>query len=163
MSTPTGPAGPTVITAGGLPPLVVLADLRIEVDGVTAHLTTVGDRLELRTERPFALLAGLPTTIGPTTARGGPTRLAGQAAQLLADNGVGLDVITPRGVVARIGAGADSRLGRLVTGSPAIQPGSASAVGRLLVGTVPARAGRIGVAAIAAGAVYGFVRLLRRR
>ncbi|GAA2009630.1 hypothetical protein JL107_17310 [Nakamurella flavida] len=163
MTDPTGSAGRTVNPANGLPPLAVFADLRIEVDGVPAHLTSAGDRLELRTERPFALLAGLPATIGPASARGGPTRLAGQAATLLAENGVGIDVVTSRGLVARLGAGADSRVGRLVTGSCAVQPGSASAVGRLLAGSVPAGAVRVGGGVLAAAGAWYLGRLLRRR
>lgn len=112
----------------GLPTSAVLsvtADLDIEVDGHTARLEGEGQRLVLRSDHPEVLWssllnASLPAEVGKLSA----LRSVGRAASDMADAGVHLDVEGPHGTVVSIGNGEDSKLGRLVTGSAAIQPKS---------------------------------------
>lgn len=112
----------------GLPTSAVLsvtADLDIEVDGHTARLEGEGQRLVLRSDHlevlwSSLLNASLPAEVGKLSA----LRSVGRAASEMADAGVHLDVEGPHGTVVSIGNGEDSKLGRLVTGSAAIQPKS---------------------------------------
>ncbi len=112
----------------GLPTSAVLsvtADLDIEVDGHTARLEGEGQRLVLRSDHlevlwSSLLNASLPAQVGKLSA----LRSVGRAASEMADAGVHLDVEGPHGTVVSIGNGEDSKLGRLVTGSAAIQPKS---------------------------------------
>ena len=105
--------------------LSVDADLDIDVDGHSARLEGDGQRLVLRSDHPELLWssllnASLPDQVGNVS---GP-RSIGRAASQLADVGVHLDVEGPHGTVVSIGDGENSRIGRLVTGSAAVQPKS---------------------------------------
>jgi hypothetical protein len=86
-------------------------------------------------------------------------------ADQLRDAGLRVEVVGPRGTVATLGSGAASTIGRLVTGSRAIQPGDNRAVAALLVGRIKrSRRGLILAAAVVAGAAGGVaVVVLRRR
>lgn len=119
---PGGPANPERT-------LSVSADLRLEVDGREAHLSGDGQRLVLRTEDPLRLWSALGDASLPAgaTAPTGP-RAIGRLATLLKDFGVTLDIAGPGGTVVRLGSEARSPVGRLVTGSRAVQPGSVGAL-----------------------------------
>lgn len=105
--------------------LSVTADLDIDIDGHSARLEGDGQRLVLRSDHPellwsSVLNAALPDQIGNVS---GP-RSIGRAASEVAAAGMHIDVEGPHGTVVSIGAGEDSRLGRLITGSAAVQPKS---------------------------------------
>lgn len=145
--------------------LAVAADLQLEVDGTAATLTGDGDHLVLRSDSPAALWdaisgAALPAGIGRVD---GP-RAVGLVGDALRESGLRLDVDGPHGTLARLGAGVDSRLGRVSTGSRAVQPGSPSALAPLvwhrLRQDVRLQAGAGALALAAAGAV---VAVLTRR
>jgi hypothetical protein len=84
-------------------------------------------------------------------------------ADQLSEVGLRVEVIGPKGTVATIGSGASSVVGRVVTGSRAIQPGDTRAVAALRVGQV--KRGRRGLilAGVAATVGVGVVVVLRRR
>lgn len=140
----------------------VEADLRFEVDGTPARLTSDGDRLVLSStypERVWAsvLSAALPAGIG----RLDGVRAVGHVASELAAAGLRLEVCGPRGKVAYLGNGVRSRLGRVVTGSAAVAPGAPSAVAVLVWHRLPHRGAAI--AALALGAVTVAAALRHRR
>ncbi|MEI4281017.1 hypothetical protein [Klenkia terrae] len=110
-------------------PLAVRADLTLESGGLTARLTGDGTRLVLDASDPVALwraAAGIPCPAGVTVRRG-PGAL-GELAGVLAAQGLHLDVTGPRGRIAELGAGVSSPTGRVLTGSPAVRPGSVRTV-----------------------------------
>ena len=74
--------------------------------------------------------------------------------------GLRVEVVGPQGTVATLGSGASSTIGRLVTGSRAIQPGDSRAVAALLVGRLTRSRRGVFLAAAAAGALT--VVVLRR-
>jgi hypothetical protein len=116
-------------TDGPIRALSVSADLELLVDGRPAKLEGAGQHLVLTSEDPVHLWstlsdAWLPSRAGEVS---GP-RAVGRAASALRDVGVTIDVAGPGGTVVRLGAGAHSRTGRLITGSPAVQPYSVRAV-----------------------------------
>lgn len=103
----------------------VTADLDIEMDGVSARLEADGQRLVLRSDQPQLLWssltqASIPDSVGSVSG----LRAAGRAARAMSEVGIHLDVEGPRGPVVSIGDGEHSLVGRLVTGSSAVQPGS---------------------------------------
>ncbi|MCO7221286.1 hypothetical protein [Klenkia sp. PcliD-1-E] len=144
-------------------PFAVRADLTLQADGVTARLTGDGDRLTLDASDPWALwraAAVLPWPVGPTTGRG-PSVL-GDLGSALAQQGLHVDVTGPGGRVAELGAGVTSPLGRLLTGSTAVRPGSARTVAATVTSGLTAsprgrRAVALGLAVVVAAVV------LRRR
>ncbi|WP_111766067.1 hypothetical protein [Nakamurella deserti] len=105
--------------------LVVQADVRVEVDGLPAHLTGSGRDLQLSTDAPARLWteftrAELPSGWGRVN---GP-RAIGRIADQLAGQGLSLSVVGPTGEVVRLGDRVSSRLGRVATGSAAVHFGS---------------------------------------
>lgn len=71
----------------------------------------------------------------------------GRAADLLAAGGITVRVIGPDGLAATIGAGASSRVGKLVTGSSAVGPMPLAAV-RIALRTPTARTIAAGAAVV---------------
>ncbi|SDG26317.1 hypothetical protein [Klenkia brasiliensis] len=142
-------------------PFAVRADLTLQADGVTARLTGDGDRLTLDASDPWALwrsAAALPWPVGPTVSRG-PSVL-GEIGSALAARGLHVDVTGPGGRVAELGAGVASPLGRLLTGSAAVRPGSPRTVATTVSAGVTAspggrRAVGLGLAALLAAVVLG--------
>ncbi len=67
--------------------------------------------MTVRTDQPARLIRSLGSNDRNRTATLGSALSAG---------GITLEVTGPNGVVGRFGAGIDSRLGRLLTGSPAV-------------------------------------------
>lgn len=107
--------------------LHVQADLSLDIDGVTARLTGDGGLLTLRTSHPERVWA---SALGASLPMGGADdpRSVGRIADALADAGLRVDVVGPQGVVVSLGAGVDSRAGRIAAGSAAVGPGSPKAV-----------------------------------
>lgn len=149
------------MTDGGID-LSVFADLRVETDGQRLHLVGDGRSLVLHSSHPRRLLSvlkGLPLPVGVTV--GGGRRALGRLANILRDNGIAVSVSGPEGTVVRLGDGARSVFGRLVTGSPAVSFGTpldlAVAVG------LPVRALRLAsVSGLVVAAVLVARRLLQR-
>lgn len=109
--------------------LVVAADLDITVDGVSARLEGEGQHVVLRSDHPHLIWsslarASLPDAVGNVSG----IRAVGRAAEAMSKAGVHLDVEGPRGAIAGLGDGERSVIGRLFTGSGAVQPRSVRAV-----------------------------------
>ncbi len=155
-------AGSASSPAGQRAALAVHADLRIDSDGQRAHLVGDGRSLVLHTDSPLRFWstinhAALPSGVGRVN---GP-RALGQAAGLLADAGITVDVTGPDGLLVRLGSGAESTLGRITTGSTAVVFGSARTLWSTLSAQVPLR--RYGGATAVAGVAAGLIWLLLRR
>ncbi|SCX55583.1 hypothetical protein SAMN03159343_3322 [Klenkia marina] len=145
--------------------LVVRADLEVVVGAVTARLTGDGSDLVLAATDPLALWRAVVGTPWPAGATLRPGRAAvGRLGTDLARHGLHLDVTGPQGRVVELGAGVSSPVGRALTGSPAVRPGTP----RTVAATVAATSGagrrpalRVCWAAAALAAVLWAVR--RRR
>ena len=140
----------------------VEADLTIEVDGTPARLSSEGERLVLSSPHPervwqAVLSSALPAGVGSLDGPRAIGRLAGE----LAASGVRLEVTGPRGSVAHLGQGVDSRLGRLATGSSAVAPGAPAAVAVLLWSRVSRRAGAAAAAVVVLAVAVGLGRKRR--
>ncbi len=125
----------------------VEADLEFAVDGTPARLTSHGYRLVLSSPHPervwaAVLSAALPVRVGALDRPKAVGRLAAELAAV----GLRLEVTGPRGAVAHLGDGVQSRLGRLATGSAAVSPGAPSAVAVLLWSRVPRTTAAAGLA-----------------
>lgn len=137
----------------------VLADLRIDTDGQRMHLVGDGRSIVLHSSHPRRLASALRRLPLPAELRPVGGRLAlGRAADTLRDNGLQLAVHGPDGVLVRLGVGADSRFGRLLTGSRAVAFGSPRDLS-VAVG-IPVRA--LSLAAITGLAITGSVLLTKR-
>lgn len=142
--------------------LSVQADLTIDVDGDTAHLTSDGAALTLTSshpERVWASIVGaaLPVGVG---AIDGPRAVARIADQLV-DAGLTLEVTGPRGTVADLGFGVRSRVGRVVTGSSSVRPGAPVALLTLVPRRVWVAVGALVGAVVAGGAAAAITRRTR--
>jgi hypothetical protein len=82
-------------------------------------------------------------------------------ADQLREAGLRVEVVGPSGTVATLGTGASSTIGRLVTGSRAVQPGDTRAVAALVLGRVKRSRRGLVVAAVVTAVVAAA--LLRRR
>jgi hypothetical protein len=148
----TGGVGLDLTGLAAGPWLEVEADLRLRVttergDSTSAHLTGHGRELRVDVERPEVLLAAVDR------------RDVGQVADLLAASGVTVRVVGPDGPAATVGAGASSRLGRVVTGSRNVAPDPRAATALAL--STPAARRTLAVLVPAVLAVLAVV--LRRR
>jgi hypothetical protein len=144
------------------PALSITADLRLDLDGTKAHLVGDGQSLILHSSDPLRLWSALNQASVPAgIARVDGPRAVGRAADALLDNGLRVDVTGPHGVLVRLGQGADSRAGRLITGSSGVEFGSARALGATIRAEVPA--GRIALAAAAIVAAVVLFAVKRRR
>ena len=126
MSSESGPpAGPA---------LDVQAALSLEIDGQAASITGSGGRLVLHLDSPGHTLHA---------ARGFTSSSAvGAVASGLRAAGLRLDVEGAHGRLLSLGAGVDSVLGRLGTGSRAVSTGSPRAVTYLAAQVLRRAAGR---------------------
>lgn len=109
--------------------LVVAADLDITVDGLSARLEGEGQQVVLRSAHPHLIWANLasaalPDSVGNVSG----IRAVGRAARAMSEAGVHLDVEGPRGAIVSLGHGERSIIGRLGTGSSAVQPRSVRAL-----------------------------------
>ena len=141
----------------------VLADLWIDTDGQRLHLVGDGRSIVLHTSDPRRLTSALrkaPLPDGLDRERG--RHAVGRAADALRANGLQVAVHGPDGVLLRLGRGADSRLGRVTTGSSAVAFGSPRDLS-VAVG-VPVRALTVvGVTGLMITALTVVVNRLRRR
>ncbi len=112
-------------------PLRLEGELSFTVDGPlgsttgTAHAD--GTVLHVRAQDP---VAAWDAVAGAAPSGAGAL---GTLADQLAAEGLSVEVTGPAGRLATVGAGADSALGRAVTGSRHVQPGSPTALRPLVV------------------------------
>ena len=115
-------------------PLRLEGELSFTVDGPRGSTTGTahgdGSVLRVRAEDPVA--AWDAVSGAAPSAAGGLRELADQ----LAAEGLSVEVTGPAGRLATVGAGADSALGRAVTGSRHVQPGRPSAMRPLVLSQV---------------------------
>lgn len=111
--------------------LAVKGDLQFRVDGpagsTAGTVTGRGDTVAVHADDPVAAwdaALGSPA-VGPAVLQA--------VAGLLHDQGVLVAVRGPAGLVAEVGAGVDSRVGRLLTGSRRVRLGAPAAVRPLAV------------------------------
>ncbi len=105
--------------------LVVQADVRMTLNGHSAHLTGKGQELRLTTDAPADLWAEVTRAELPAGwGRVNGPRAIGRVADQMADQGIALTVVGPTGELVRLGARVSSRLGRITTGSAAVHYGS---------------------------------------
>lgn len=131
--------------------LQLAADLRFRVAAprgrsTSGTVTADGSTVSVNAEDPVVLVRALGSTDRRRTATLGT---------LLADTGVTVELTGPRGSFARYGAGVQSRVGRVVTGSPHVDVRGA------VVTTWRAQGARVGLAAGVLGALV--VAAARRR
>ena len=112
-------------------PLALQGDLRFTVDGPggSSSGTVEGDGavLRVRAQDPVAAWDGLLGSVST-----GPSALRA-VADALAQEGLSVEVSGPRGLLALVGAEADSAVGRTVTGSRHVQLGRPAALRPLAV------------------------------
>jgi hypothetical protein len=139
----------------------VQADLEFLVDGRLASVSADGTHVRVRADDPVPIVRQLQLAARQAGAGDvGPARALGRMADELAAAGLTATIEGPRGPVLHLGA-PGSRLGRWVTGSPAVRPGPVSGWRAVLGGAVtphlrPRRAwlgAMVGAAAVAAAAV----------
>ena len=129
----------------------------VEGPGGSTSGTVVGDGtvLRVRAEDPVAAWAGIFGSVST-----GPAALR-KVADGLADEGLSVEVTGPHGLLALVGADADSGVGRLLTGSRRVRLGSPGALRPLVVAQVRRSLTRARVLTVVAGVVVTVV--LRRR
>ena len=139
-----------------MPDLQVDADLRLRVtasngESTTGRITGSGQVIRVDVERPDILFASVDNAD------------VGRIADLLAEAGLAVHVMGPDGRAAVVGAGASSRIGKLVTGSSAVSP-SLLAAARLVAAQPAARISALAVLlAAVALPVLGRIRRLHPR
>lgn len=139
-------------------PLSVFADLRFETAGHRVHLVGHGTSLVLHSSDPRKLIKDVRDISRPAQmARLSGRTALGRAAEGLRKSGLRVDVRGPDGVLVRLGDGPESRMGRWVTGSSAVEFGTVRDL--TAAAGIPAR--RTAVLAIA-GIALGVALLLRR-
>lgn len=92
-------------TQPGAARLRVDADLAMEVDGIPARISGRGDVVEVSTDRPVALARSVASVSIPRALQRSPQSVGDELAQL----GLRIEVTSPRGLVAAIGAPATAR------------------------------------------------------
>ena len=129
----------------------------VEGPGGSTSGTVVGDGtvLRVRAEDPVAAWDGILGSVST-----GPAALR-TVADRLADEGLSVEVTGPHGLLALVGADADSGVGRLLTGSRRVRLGSPGALRPLVVAQVRRSLTRARVLTVVAGVVVTVV--LRRR
>jgi len=112
------------------PALEVSGSLSFTLDapdgGASGQISGEGNRVVVSTDDPVAAFRA-------ATARGPGQNSVGAVADLLAASGLVLQVTGPRGTVATLGDGVESRLGDLLAGSRRVRPGDVRAVRPLAV------------------------------
>ncbi|GAB3686737.1 hypothetical protein GCM10028814_27500 [Angustibacter aerolatus] len=142
------------------------ADLELRVDGVVSTVQADGRLITVATTQPERVWSALTEAIEQAgyavgRARGDGGRAGvGRLADLLAESGLRLEVVGPRGRVVLLGDGVRSTAGRLVTGSERVQPGNPVALAVLGARSLDRRATAV-TAASGAGLLLA-VAVLRR-
>ena len=143
------------------PPLRVEGSVGFVVDGPRGSTRGVvagdGPVVRVTTDDPVAAWAA-----ASDGAPAGP-RALGDLADLLSAAGVSVELSGPGGRVATVGAGVESALGRVVTGSRHVQPGGAAAVGPLVVAQARQLAAARRPLLVAAAVVLVLLRARSRR
>ncbi|WP_432545816.1 hypothetical protein [Kineococcus sp. SYSU DK004] len=117
--------------AGSLPAgLRVSADLSLQLDDLDVRVEADGTQLLVRTADAGALAERVQEAAAAAGLRGGRSRAAALArvSEELASAGLSARVLTPEGPVLDVGAGVESRFGRVVLGSPRVRLHRAGAV-----------------------------------
>ena len=143
-------------------PLRLEGELAFSVDGPGGATTGTargdGALLSVRADDPVVAWDAL----AGAAPRG--TRALAALADHLAEQGLSVRVTGPAGRLATVGAAADSAVGRAVTGSRRVQPGSPRALRPLLLAQVRARARRsrsVLLGVVGAGALAAWRRRTR--
>ena len=140
-------------------PLDLQGDLSFTVDGpggsTSGTVTGDGAVLRVRAEDPVSAWDGLLGSIST-----GPAALR-TVADGLADEGLSIAVSGPQGLLALVGADADSGVGKLLLGSRRVQLGRPTALRPLAVAQLRRTLTRPRVLAVVAG--LGTAVVLRRR
>jgi hypothetical protein len=149
-----------------LPKLDVEVDLRIDLDGKSATISSADNHLVVHAESPTDLVAAVLAGERPEKYRNlrGP-RVLGAFADSLDTAGVELKVTGPSGTLLTLSSGQHSRWGRLATGSVHVRPGGMTRLRPLLIEAVreQLRQSRPRARAGAAGVVVGAVLISRLR
>lgn len=152
-----------------LPKLDVEVDLRIDLDGKSATISSADNHLVVHAESPTDLVAAVLAGERPEKYRNlrGP-RVLGAFADSLDTAGVELKVTGPSGTLLTLGSGQHWRWARLATGSVHVRPGGMAMLRPLLAKAVlerlrrsPPRA-RTTAVGVAAGAVLALTLRVRR-
>ena len=137
------------------PFLHVESDLTFAVDGPfgpsTGTVRASGSRVTVSTSDPASLLDAV---LGADTG-GAPTPAA--VGDLLADIGLTVEVVGPRGPVVTVGAGVESTIGAWASGTKHVRPGSLRATGPLAVARIRRSRPTRGQVAIGVAAVVALV------
>lgn len=121
------------MTGSGPPELRVDADLRLDVDGVTASITGHGDDVTVFSETPGRLWAALAEAALPSgVGRVDGPRALGRLANSLDERGVRVHIDGPQGRLVTLGDPRSSFVGRVATGSGHLRLGSPRAVGPIV-------------------------------
>lgn len=116
------------------PFLHVESDLTFAVDGPsgpsTGTVRASGSRVTVRTSDPVSLLDAV---LG---ADSGGAATPAAVGDFLAEVGLTVEVVGPRGPVVTVGAGVDSAIGSWVSGTKRVRPGSLLATGPLAVARI---------------------------
>lgn len=141
-------------------PLSVQGGLSFTVDGPGGSTSgeIVGDGPVLRVRAEDAV-AAWDASVGSVSA--GPAGLRVIADQLAAE-GLSIEVSGPDGLLATVGAGVDSSIGRLVTGSRRVKLGRPAALRPLAVAQARRSAPAARTLALGAGALALLAAVLRR-
>lgn len=143
--------------------LDVVADLTVDIDGVPGTLTGSGGQLVLETADPRALWSAVTRTSLPAgVGRVDTARALGRLADGMREAGVRLEVRGPRGRLVALGAGVRSVAGRVTTGSSALRPGGAGALGPLVLADLRRRPA-VRAAAVALVVAAAALAVVRRR
>ena len=136
-------------------PLIIHSDLTFSVDGPggtsSGRIEAAGSRLTVHASDPVAAMDGAFGAQGLTS------NMPAAIADFLAERGLTVDVVGPRGTVVTLGAGVQSGVGALVSGSRHVRLGSPRGVGPLVLArltpTAPVRRRLwLGAATLAAAA-----------
>ena len=142
-------------------PLSLQGGLTFTVDGpagsTSGEIVGDGPVLRVRAEDP---VAAWEASVGSVSA--GPAGLRIVADQLAAE-GLSVEVSGPDGPLATVGAGVDSTVGRLVTGSRRVKLGRPAALRPLAVAQVKRSVPSARTFALALGALAAAFAALRRR
>ena len=144
-------------------PLIIHSDLTFSVDGPggpsSGRIEAAGSRLTVHASDP---VAAMDAAFG---ARGPASNTPAAVANFLAERGLTVDVVGPRGPVVTLGAGVQSAVGGLVSGSRHVRLGSPRGVTPFLAArltpTASVRRGLLFGAAVAAALLASAV--VRRR
>lgn len=140
--------------------LSITGDLTFSVDGpggaTAGTVSGAGSTVRVHAEDPVAAWDGALGSVST-----GPAVLA-EVARHLHDQGIVLEVSGPDGLVATVGAGVSSSVGRLLAGSRFVRLGRPAAVRPLAIAELRRRRVPIALAAVGATVLAVLLRRARR-